>query len=238
LRLDHPHEGLCLVLGLSLEEPLHHDVGAALVREALRRERHRRVEALCWDREDSALLRHALEETGFVLHEEKLYVERHLGHGSLPCPADPFSYASLEICGEEAFVATLAQLEGPPVGFSPREWARQGYAELVALAGSAFQPAHWLLATRDGQVAGLLLPQRFPDQATEGTLFYMGLLPAWRGKGLGAVIHARGLAELAVLGVTRYLGSTPSHNQAMIQVFSRNGCQSLGLRRSYLPPSS
>lgn len=238
LRLHRPHPGLCLILGLDLvESAAVETAGQSLLQELRRREPQVQLEALCWDRASEAPLEQCLRQAGFLLKEEKRYVERSLVQG-LPAPAaDSFTYTPLALCGRDAFIFVLAELEEPPAHLSALEHAREGFAELEAMAGEALDAETWQLALLDGKAAGLVLPQAFPDNPEEGTLFFVGLRPDYRGRGLGHVIHARGLAILAEKGVKRYLGSTATSNHAMCRVFARNGCKELGLRRSYVPPA-
>jgi ribosomal protein S18 acetylase RimI-like enzyme len=50
----------------------------------------------------------------------------------------------------------------------------------------------------------------------QGTLFYVAVLPAFRGRGYGRALHAGGLAMLAERGVTRYVGSTDTRNDPIL----------------------
>lgn len=239
LRLHRPHPGLCLATGMELPETeFSREAGQALLAEFLRLGHGIQLEALCWDRPQDLAFIQCLLRAGFHLKEEKLYVERLLGqNSSLLSADDPFTYEPLERLGPEAFIQVLSELEEAPAGQCALEHARVGFAELEAMAGDALDGQAWQLAILEGQAAGLLLPQPFPHKPEEGTLFYMGLRPGFRGRGLGHFIHLRGLARLAAMGVTRYLGSTPATNRSMCRIFQRNGCQEMGLRRSYSAPA-
>ena len=58
----------------------------------------------------------------------------------------------------------------------------------------------------------------------EGTITFMGLLPAFRGRGLGRHVHRRGMALLRAQGGTLYHGGTSASNGAMIRLFEQHGC--------------
>jgi ribosomal protein S18 acetylase RimI-like enzyme len=191
---------------------------------------------LCWRRPEHARFIARLERLGFRLREEKVYVQRGLEGWRSPWP-DPFTYASLADAGEVVFIETLAGMVEPSTA-DPADAARREFADFLEMAGAAFDPARWLLALVDGQPAGLALPQPFPDGPAEGTLFWVGLLPEWRGRGWGRALHGRGLEELERAGVRRYVGSTAVDNAAMRRVFALNGCEEQGMRITYVQPGT
>ncbi len=105
--------------------------------------------------------------------------------------------------------------------------------ECIAHAASAFDPEAWKLALLDGHVAGMVLPQLYFDAPEQGSIFNIGLVPEYRGRGLGRLLHARGLHDLKHLGATRYVGSTDILNVPMRRIFAANGCTEKGVRRIY-----
>jgi hypothetical protein len=77
---------------------------------------------------------------------------------------------------------------------------------------------------------GLIVPQRFPDVPHGGTIMTIGVLPNFRRKGLGKIVHAKDLEfRSAQVGID-YIGSTDIINVAMINVFKTNGCTNTGVR--------
>lgn len=58
-----------------------------------------------------------------------------------------------------------------------------------------------------------------------GRITYMGLLPAFRGQGLGAWVHRHGFAMLKAQGASHYRGGTLAQNQPMRRLFAAHGCQ-------------
>ncbi|MCB9232004.1 MAG: GNAT family N-acetyltransferase [Bacteroidia bacterium] len=58
-----------------------------------------------------------------------------------------------------------------------------------------------------------------------GSINYIGILPPFRGKGLGKSLHLLGLHQLKQLGCESYVGSTDSRNEPMLKIFAQNGCQ-------------
>ncbi|MBJ8108462.1 GNAT family N-acetyltransferase [Bacillus cereus group sp. N6] len=58
----------------------------------------------------------------------------------------------------------------------------------------------------------------------EGRLFYFGVMPHYRGKGISSQMHLQSLHMLKEMGATYYIGSTHTSNEKMQRVFWRNRC--------------
>lgn len=164
-----------------------------------------------------------LEQAGFREHRRKIFVRKELDGYTSPYN-DPFTYRTLHEIGRNAFIAAMTTAsEGDMFEEEERNPERE-FDELIEYAGSAFDPHHWRMALLDGVPAGVVLPQPYHDAPHKGTLFYIGVLPAFRGRGFGKILHAAGLEYLARLPVATYVGSTDTRNTAMAAVFQRNGC--------------
>jgi GNAT superfamily N-acetyltransferase len=100
----------------------------------------------------------------------------------------------------------------------------------IEFAGTAYHPETWVVAYRGDEPAGVIFAQRYDDKMEEGSLFFVGVLPAFRGQGLGKVLHAKGLEMLASIGVKEYVGSTDVQNEAMTRTFAANGCRLYAIR--------
>jgi ribosomal protein S18 acetylase RimI-like enzyme len=100
----------------------------------------------------------------------------------------------------------------------------------IEFAGTAYHPETWVIAYRDEKPVGVIFAQRYDDKMEEGSLFFVGVMPAFRGQGLGKVLHAKGLEMLASIGVKEYVGSTDVQNEAMIKTFAANGCRLYAIR--------
>lgn len=136
-----------------------------------------------------------------------------------------WSFRSLAAMGEEAFATALLRAsEGDPFETSTPASALADLREMRAFAETAFDATTWVIVSDDEGEVGVLLPQPYPDEPDRGTLFYVGVFPERRGRGLGTMLHRHGLGLLRGRGVTRYLGSTDVDNAPMLAVFLRNGC--------------
>lgn len=76
----------------------------------------------------------------------------------------------------------------------------------------------------DGQPAGIVIAQVNPANGWS-RLTYLGLLPAFRGQGLGKWVQRRGFAMLRAQGGREYHGGTVAGNAAMEALFRSQGCR-------------
>jgi len=97
----------------------------------------------------------------------------------------------------------------------------------LASDGFEWQQEWWEAITIDGARAGCVLPVIFSDSRRdgrdEGTIFHMGVVPAFRGRGIGALLLARGTNTLLGHGVWRIYCDTAATNDPMIAAFMRQG---------------
>lgn len=186
------------------------------------------ITVLTWDTETSRALNDALARSGFEVAKRKVFVERRL-EGYRSPHSDPFAYRPLSLVGRRRFVRVMAEAsEGDPFEDDADRDVEREFQDLVDHAGRSFDPSWWQIATLEDEAVGVVLPQAYPERPDEGTLFYVGVRPAFRGRGYGRVLHAAGLAFLSRHGVTKYMGSTDERNAPMIAVFRTNGCARTG----------
>jgi RimJ/RimL family protein N-acetyltransferase len=188
------------------------------------------IEVLSWDRPDLADMNAAFRGAGFRVGRRKVFVERDLTDYGPPMD-DPFTYVALPDVGESAFVEVMTRAaEGDPFEDAATRDPVTDFRELVEYAGETFDPRWWRIAELGGRTAGVVLPQRFPGPRSEGTLFYVGIVPSRRGRGLGKRLHAAGLSFLSSAGVVRYIGSTDDRNVPMLRIFEANRCRRTGVQ--------
>jgi RimJ/RimL family protein N-acetyltransferase len=197
------------------------DALCAYLRPSFARER---VTVVTWDIPKSEAINDALERSGFEVSKRKFVVERSIAGYTSPYD-DPFTYRSLEAVGRESFVRIMAEAsEGDPFEDSSDRDVDREFQEMVDYAANRFDPTWWTIASLGEEVVGVILPQAYAECADEGTLFYVGVRPGFRGRGYGRILHAAGLEFLSRHGVTKYVGSTDTRNAPMISVFRANGC--------------
>jgi GNAT superfamily N-acetyltransferase len=173
-----------------------------------------------------------LEEAGYRVHRRKAFVERDLT--TLEKFEIPFEWEPLSQVGDAAMLAVLDRAaEGDPFEEGePRDPQRE-WNELLDYAGKMLDRDLWRIALLDGETVGVVLPQAYDEDPPRGTLAYVAVLPAHRGKGLGRLLHRSGLALLAEAGVQKYVGSSDVRNVPMLKTFEHNGCETVSTQIYY-----
>ncbi len=232
-------EGACAgsrytILDLSAARPRDLPAAVRAFTAHLRKSFHR-IEALSFDKPAERATQRALAAAGYAVALEKAYVRRPLVGYRSPW-GDPFRYRTLGRAGEAGALRVLAEVTREAIDREIEGRRAAGLLrDLKRHAGPGLDARAWLLASLDGRPAGLVFPQRIGDR---GFLLYLGLVPASRGRGLGKVLHAQGLAALAAAGAREYIGSTDALNIPMRRIFAANGCAPIGIRRYYRLTSS
>jgi ribosomal protein S18 acetylase RimI-like enzyme len=85
-----------------------------------------------------------------------------------------------------------------------------------------FHPEQWLAAFQEGQPVGLLLLAEMADQS-EWELSYVGVVPEWRGKGLGTELVREALRRAMQLRASRLTVAVDSRNLPASRVYTRLG---------------
>lgn len=109
-------------------------------------------------------------------------------------------------------------------------------AELVAdLRSMRVDPGWWQIAfDAQGTAVGLVLPVAGADF---GSIGYIGVLPAHRGRGHVDVLLAAATALLRHAGLPRLIADTDRSNTGMARAFKRGGWRQFGERRELLLPA-
>ncbi len=76
----------------------------------------------------------------------------------------------------------------------------------------------------ENEPIGLSIPHIEHGTESEGRLFYFGVMPHYRGKGISSQLHLQSLHMLKEMGATYYIGSTHTSNEKMQRIFWRNNC--------------
>ncbi len=97
-----------------------------------------------------------------------------------------------------------------------------------------FFPEDWALLRIDGAAAGVVLPAFVEAERQACTNLYVGVVPEFRGRGLGGVLVRRGVDTMLARGATRYIGSCDVCNAPMRRIFERIGCTPVTTQRMYL----
>ncbi|WP_102275600.1 GNAT family N-acetyltransferase [Cytobacillus massiliigabonensis] len=90
-----------------------------------------------------------------------------------------------------------------------------------------------LIAFYGNSPIGITMPHIEPGTADEGRIFYFGLLPRYRRKGWGSILHKLSLYFLKNMGASYYIGATGHKNIPMQRIFQVNGCQMFEKKFTY-----
>jgi ribosomal protein S18 acetylase RimI-like enzyme len=160
--------------------------------------------------------------------------------GSLPeaGPREPsLAFRPLPEVGEEAFVAAIASTyEGTRDSWLSRSIDEHGplgaaQADFHDAQVMEHLPGWWELAyTEGGDVAGVIMAARNPSTAV---IYYVGVVPEQRGRGLAPRLVRRGTEQLLQSGATEIRGDCDLDNVAMVKAFQRAGYEQFARRRTY-----
>ncbi|WP_043931287.1 GNAT family N-acetyltransferase [Bacillus sp. EB01] len=172
---------------------------------------------------DEASIVEALLKSGFKHFSSSVEVYKDLL--DLPMPEVSLDWLSLDSSGlaDEEF----KKYWGQSMSFSANQQSALSMDEhlqsVKAELGESWRSACRVFFEKDTPI-GVTIPHIEPGTYEEGRLFYFGILPEARGRGLGPVLHAQFLYMLMGLGASYYVGSTHQANREMQKVFLKNGC--------------
>ena len=94
-----------------------------------------------------------------------------------------------------------------------------------ALGGgySTLDPRAVELGYLNGRPISVLLTRVDPDSGWSAIQF-MGVVPEFRGQGIGVEVHLHGFATIRALGGSLYHDGTSESNAAMLRLFVKHGC--------------
>jgi GNAT superfamily N-acetyltransferase len=198
---------------------------AALVAEAMERVREigaTRVLARVHDSGPIAEYVSALQAAGFMADSQR--VEFKTPVDDLPDESgSPLTWRTMADTGRAEAVRMLAEVvQGDPGWGTDDDPALfiERYLARPALTGA---DACVQIGYLDGSRAAFVFAQTEPKTGW-CTITEMGLLPAFRGRGLGRFVQRRGFAMLREQGGTLYHDGCEARNAAMLRLFESHGC--------------
>jgi GNAT superfamily N-acetyltransferase len=181
-------------------------------------------------------LRRGLEDAGFEAGAEQLHHGRDL-RSCARLSGEPLRFVAYRE-HERRFVTGLLEQARHGGAFEPHPPRADVLLEemLFAVSSATGLPdtSLWCTAWLGGDPVGVAFPHAGTPGPGAGTLLYVGLLPAYRGRGLGRCLHAAMLAALRRAGATAYEDATAAANTAMRRVFEVNGCSLLDASVPYV----
>lgn len=103
-------------------------------------------------------------------------------------------------------------------------WTEQSLREAAGGPGVA------LVSASDGEMTGFLLGRQMRDEAE---ILNLGVMPEWRGRGVGGALLEKALAEFRVSGVGRVFLEVRESNQTAIGFYEKFGFLKAGRRPGY-----
>jgi RimJ/RimL family protein N-acetyltransferase len=177
-----------------------------------------------------------LERSGYNLLRDGLRW-RYRGMSPDAVATPPLEFRSLYDVGDDAFVeAIAATYDGTRDSWITRNVNERGR---LPAARSDFgdyremehRPEWWELAyTEHGSVVGVIMAARNPSTAV---IAYVGIVPAYRGRGLSSVLVRRGTGHLLASGASDIRGDCDRDNPAMVKAFERSGFDQFARRRTF-----
>lgn len=178
-----------------------------------------------------------LEDCGYELLRDGLRWARTVSSPAGAAPPGTLVFRGLPDVGEDAFVDAIARtyygtrdtwLARNVEEVGAAKAAREDFDEAKALE---YDPGWWELAyTDDGALAGVIMAARNPSSAV---VYYVGVAPEQRGRGIAAQLVRRGTDHLVNAGSGEIRGDCDLDNVAMVKAFERAGYERFARRRSY-----
>lgn len=198
------------------------DLETALVREAVRSAltRARSVLAAVYSdqaREDMARLQEIYRSAGFRFLRDSTILSRSLSG------VQPPGLALDSIGMGRTGPARMAAIARDCAGRTP--WAEIDFENYLATwsSGARFDPELFRIVMREGEPAGVMMARLDSLDPKEGAFYFLGVLPRFRGRGLGTAMLLTGLHMLAGRGCTRTRQTIPAGDGPALMLLERAG---------------
>jgi ribosomal protein S18 acetylase RimI-like enzyme len=175
-----------------------------------------------------------LEDAGYTLLRDGLRWRYSGSPREQPAPS--LTFRTLAEVGDDAFVAAIAATyEGTRDSWLTRAMEEHGAlgaarADFTDAQALEYEPEWWELAYVDGALAGVIMGARNPSSAV---VWYVGVVPEARGRGLATQLVRRGTGRLLGAGLDDIRGDCDLANVGMVKGFERAGYEQFARRRSY-----
>ena len=173
-----------------------------------------------------------LKNNGFKFHDERITVYKNLMNEAVKFQPtyqlkdlNEVTDHDFKCIWKEAMVGSL----NAPSSLTVEEQLESAKLEL----GTAYKDSCFIVFN-NGKPIGITMPHIEPGTHCEGRIFYFGLIPDERGKGISRLLHLQTLNLLKKkFNATYYIGSTSYTNKPMLKTFKNNGCSVLERSKVY-----
>jgi mycothiol synthase len=171
---------------------------------------------------------------GFSDLAELLYLQTSVRNVPPPVMPAGFTWETYSPTTHEGFIQTIQQSYEDSLDCPALTGLRHMEDVLAShKASGEFDPDHWfLLYENQTAVAVLLLAQSPRTDAME--LVYLGLTPAARGRGLGALALHKALRTTLDLGVSRLSCAVDAANVPALKLYYRHGMEKVGSKQAMI----
>ncbi len=218
-----PSAGRTAMMFVSPARRLERDpVVMALARAATAKQDPRRVRLIqCLLEPEQAAEGDALQATGFTRLATLLYMSRPIaGAEAVPLELDagliasPYSAANRSLFAD-AILASYQDTHDCPglLGLREIDDILDGH-----MSTGVFDPKLWFAVHRAGEPAGVMLLSELSHQDA-GELVYLGLAPAFRGRGLARRLLRHGVSVIAARRVSRILLAVDRDNTPAVSLY-------------------
>lgn len=178
--------------------------------------------------------RAAFERAGFRHLTQLIYLERGATYPWVDPPADPANWTPFARATEQRFQHTLLKTYEGTLD-CPELAGRRTPGEILAAhrASGAFEPALWELVELDAVDAGCMLLHRVPGHDSL-EVAYMGVVPEFRGRGVGAMLLRRALVKTRACGCARLKVVVDERNAPARTLYERFDFGAIARREAYL----
>jgi ribosomal protein S18 acetylase RimI-like enzyme len=178
-----------------------------------------------------------LEESGYRLLRDGLRWMHSPASSERVQSDSSLTFRPLPDVGDDAFVAAIASTyEGTRDSWLSQNIEEHGMleaarADFVDARALQYAPDWWEVAyTEDGALAGVIMAAKNPSSAV---IYYVGVAPKQRGRGLATQLVRRGTERLVASGADEIRGDCDLDNVGMVKAFERAGYEQFARRRTY-----
>lgn len=178
--------------------------------------------------------RRLFNQCGFSDLAELLYLQANVRHVPPPTMPMGFSWETYSPVTHPAFIETIQQSYIDSLD-CPALTGLRSMEDVIAShkASGEFDPNQWfLLREQQTPVAALLLAEAPRSDAME--LVYLGLTPAARGRGLGALLLRKAMWVTQERGISRLSCAVDATNTPALKLYYRHGMERVGSKQALI----
>jgi len=178
-----------------------------------------------------------LQATGFRYLTQLIYLQREASAVGLDlADAERASWLAYDARHHEDFARVLVQTYEDSRDCPELTGLRPIDAVIAShKAAGQFDPGLWEVACIDGEHAGCILLSTLPSGRLLEVV-YMGVVPAWRGRGVGKLLLGRAVEHCRAAGASQLTAVVDRRNTPARPLYARFGFKATARREAYVHP--